>query len=184
MKCYIHNAVRKLFLKLLIISSLFFAIACNQYYTNQNIEIKEDGLIYKVGQDNPYTGRIIDTLQNKVVEYDVVNGMKNGEFSLSSEEGIVSIYGIIKDNRNIGEWKYFYPNGQLETTGNFNYDKPHGKWVWYYSNGSIKGTGTFLNGYRTGTWYRYNLEGRLLSITLYDEGERINEIEFNPNTNV
>jgi len=103
---------------------------------------------------------------------------------LSSEEGIVSIYGIIKDNRNIGEWKYFYPNGQLETTGNFNYDKPHGKWVWYYSNGSIKGTGTFLNGYKTGTWYRYNLEGRLLSITLYDEGERINEIEFNPNTNV
>jgi len=66
MKCYIHNAVRKLFLKLLIISSLFFVIACNQYYTNQSVEIKEDGLIYKVGQDNPYTGRIIDTLQNTV----------------------------------------------------------------------------------------------------------------------
>ena len=184
MKCYIHIAVRKLFLKLLIISSLFFAIACNQYYTNQNIKIKEDGLIYKVGQDIPYTGRILDTLQNKVIEYDVVNGMKNGEFSLSSIEGIVSVHGSIEGNRNIGEWKYYYPNEQLESIGNFKNDNPHGKWVWFYSDGSIKETGTFLNGNRTGRWYLYNWEGRLLSITTYDEGEKINEVKFNPNTNV
>ena len=184
MKCYTHFAVLKLFLKLLIISSLFFAAACNQYYTNQNIVIKEDGLIYKVGRDNPYTGRIIDTLHNKIIEYDVVNGMKNGEFRLSSEEGIVSVYGSIKDNRNIGKWKYFYPNGQLESVGNFNFDNPHGKWVWYYYNGNIKETGTFFNGDKAGTWYSYSLSGTLLSITLFDEGEKINEIKFNPNTEV
>lgn len=184
MKCYIHIAVHKLFLKLLIISSLLFAAACNQYYTNQNIVIKEDGLIYKIGQEDPYTGRIIDTLQNKVIEYDVVNGMKNGEFSLSSYEGIPSVYGSIKDNRNIGVWKYFYPNGQLESIGNFNFDNPHGKWVWYYYNGNIKETGTFLNGIKAGTWYSYSLSGTLLSITMYDEGEKINEIKFNPNTKV
>jgi antitoxin component YwqK of YwqJK toxin-antitoxin module len=184
MKLYSHIALLKLFLKLLIISSLFFAAACNQYYTDQNIEIKEDGLIYKVGRDDPYTGRIIDTLQNEVVEYDVVNGMKNGEFRLSSEEGIVSVYGIIKDNINIGKWKYYYPSGQLESAGNFNYDNPHGKWEWYYSNGSIKEIGTFLNGNKTGTWYRYNWEGGLLSITTYDEGEKINVVKFNPNKSV
>jgi antitoxin component YwqK of YwqJK toxin-antitoxin module len=184
MKCYIHIAVRKLILKLLIISSLFFAVACNQYYTNQNIVIKEDGLIYKVGRNNPFTGRIIDTLNNKIIEYDVLNGMKNGEFILSSDEGIVSVYGSIEDNRNIGEWKYFYPNEQLESIGNFNYDNPHGKWQWYFYNGSIKETGTFLNGIKTGTWYRYSWEGNLLSITMYDEGEKINEIKFNPYTKV
>ncbi len=184
MKCYIQIAVRKLFLKLLFISSLFFAIACNQYYTDQNIEIKEDGLIYKVGQDDPYTGRIIDTLQNKVVEYDVVNGMKNGEFSLSSIEGIVSVHGSIEDNRNIGEWKYFYQNEQLESIGNFKYDNPHGKWVWYYSDGSIKEKGTFLNGKKTGTWYLYNWEGSLFSIITYDDGEKINEVKFKPKRSV
>ena len=184
MKRYIHIGVLKLFLKLLIISSLFFAAACNQYYTDQNIEVKEDGLIYKVGRDDPYTGRIIDTLQNDVVEYDVVNGMKNGEFRLSSEEGIVSVYGSIKDNRNIGKWRYFYPNGQLESVGNFNYDNPHGKWEWYYFNGSIKEKGTFLNGYKTGSWYRYNIEGSLLSIRIYDEGEMINEVKFYTNKSV
>ncbi len=184
MKRYDHIAVLKLFLKLVFISSLFFAVACNRYYSDQNIEIKEDGLIYKVGQGNPYTGRIIDTLQNKVLEYDVVNGMKNGEFRLSSIEGIVSVFGSIKDNRNIGEWNYYYPNGQLESKGNFIYDNPHGKWVWYYSSGNIKETGTFLNGNRTGTWYNYNWEGTLLSIAMYDEGEKINEVKFHPNKSV
>ena len=184
MKRYSHIALLKLFLKLLIISSLFFAAACNQYYTDQHIEIKEDGLIYKIGQDDPYTGRIIDTLQNRVLEYDVVNGMKNGEFRLSSVEGIVSVYGSIEDNRNIGEWKYYYPNGQLESIGNFSYDNPHGKWVWYFSNGSIKEKGTFLNGNKTGTWYRYSWEGILLSITMYDEGEKINEVKFKPKRSV
>jgi antitoxin component YwqK of YwqJK toxin-antitoxin module len=184
MKCYIHIAVLKLFLKLLIITSLLFAAACNQYYNDQNIEIKDDGLIYKVGQNDPFTGRIIDTLQNKIVEYDVVNGMKNGEFRLSSYEGIPSIYGSIKDNRNIGVWKYYYPNGQLESIGNFNYDNPHGKWNWYYYDGSLKETGTFLNGNKAGTWYTYSLEGNLLSIKMFDEGELINEIKFKPNKNV
>ena len=178
MKCYIHIAALKLFLKILIISSLFFVAACNQYYTNQNIEIKEDGLIYKVGQDDPFTGRILDTLENKVLEYDVVNGMKNGEFRVSSIEGIVSVYGSIEDNRNIGEWKYYYPNEQLESLGNFKNDNPHGKWVWYFSDARIKEKGTFLNGYKTGTWYRYSWEGILLSITMYDEGEKINEVKF------
>jgi antitoxin component YwqK of YwqJK toxin-antitoxin module len=184
MKCYIHVAVLKLFLKLLIISSLFFAAACNQYFTDQNIVIKEDGLIYKVGRNAPYTGRIIDTLYNKIVEYDVINGMKNGEFRLSSYEGIPSMFGSIEDNRNTGVWKYFYPNGQLESIGNFNYDNPHGKWQWYYYNGSIKQTGTFFNGNKTGTWYRYNWEGSLISLTSYAEGEKINEVKVNPKKSV
>ena len=90
----------------------------------------------------------------------------------------------IKDNRNIGEWKYFYPTGELESIGNFDSDYPHGKWVWYYYNGNIKETGTYINGKKTGTWYIYNNEGRILSIKMYDEDEQINEIIFDRNTNV
>ena len=55
---------------------------------------------------------------------------------------------------------------------------------WYYYNGNIKETGTFLNGDKAGTWYSYSLSGTLLSITMFDEGEKINEIKFNPNTKV
>jgi len=84
-----------------------------------------DGLIYKNGESNPYTGRILDTLQNHlIIEYDVVNGLKNGEFLVSTVEGIFTVYGFIENNKNIGRWQYYYENGQLECTGEFIDDTP------------------------------------------------------------
>lgn len=184
MKNFTTVAMLKLFLKLSVISALFFTVGCNQYYSNQNIQIKEDGLIYKVGQNDPYTGRVVDTLNNRVIEYDVVKGLKNGEFRVSTLAGIVSVVGNVKDNRNIGEWSYYYPNGQLESKGNFKYDMPHGRWIWFYSNGNVKEKGTFLNGYKTGDWYQFTRKGKVISILTFDHGELMNEVKFSLSKNV
>ena len=170
-----HNDVLKLFLKTILFLGFFLLCSCNTYYSDQHIEIKEDGLIYKVGRENPFTGRIIDTLNNNILEYEVVEGIKNGVFRVSSIDGIVTIMGNVEDNMNIGEWNYYYPNGQLESNGNFKNDLPEGKWMWYYSNGNIKESGTFLDGLKIGRWYKYNGEGSLISIILYDNGEIIDE---------
>ncbi len=40
--------------------------------------------------------------------------------------GQVEKYGYIKNNLNVGEWNYFYPNGQKESVGNFKQNKPDG----------------------------------------------------------
>lgn len=176
MKNFITVAILKLFLELSLVSALLFTFGCDQYYSNKNIQIKEDGLIYKAGHDDPYTGKVVDTLNNKVIAYDVVKGLKNGEFRVSSLEGIVSVVGNVKDNRNIGEWSYYYPNGQLESKGNFKYDMPHGRWIWYYSNGNVKEKGTFLNGYKTGDWYQFTRTGKMISILTYNRGELVNEV--------
>jgi len=179
MKCYTRAAVLKLFLKVISVLAVFLLVACNQYYSDQHIEIKEDGLIYKVGHDDPFTGRIIDTLNSNILEYDVVNGLKNGDFRVSSMEGIISMYGKVEDNRNIGEWNYYYSNGNLESRGNFKYDLPYGKWEFYYSNGNLKETGTFVEGYKTGDWYQYTENGELISLITYDMGEKLSEVKFN-----
>jgi antitoxin component YwqK of YwqJK toxin-antitoxin module len=171
-------AVLKLFLKLLCILALLSVVACNQHHSDQDIEIKEDGLIYKAGQENPYTGRVIDTLKNNIIEYDVVKGLKNGEFRISTLEGIVSVVGNIEDNRNIGEWHYYYPNGQLESEGNFKNDMPHGKWIWYYSNGDVKEKGSFLYGVKVGDWYQYTRKGNVISVLTYINGKLVNEVKF------
>lgn len=176
---YYRTAMLKLFLKISWLGILFFIAACSQYYSDQNIEIKEDGLIYKAGQPSPFTGRVIDTLNNKVLEYDVLNGLKNGEFRVSSVDGIMSVYGFVKDNLNNGEWKYYYPNGQIESKGNFLNDNPHGKWTWFYGNGSVKETGTFFDGKKTGKWYNYNERGVLSKMTYYYDGEIVNDVKYN-----
>ncbi|MCZ6702787.1 MAG: hypothetical protein O6940_07065 [Ignavibacteria bacterium] len=175
---YNFTSVLKAFLKLVLLLVLLFIVGCDHYYSDQLITINKDGLIYKLGQDDPFTGRIIDTLKNKIIEYDVVDGMKNGKFRLSYLDGIVSVFGKVKNNRNIGEWIYFYPNGQLESKGNFNYDKPHGKWMWFYSNGNLKESGSFLNGHKSGKWYQYTIDGNLISIKFYDKGDMLNEIKL------
>jgi len=172
--------------RLFIISFLFlfFIIACNQQHSDQYITWRSDGLIYKGEQNEPYTGKVIDTLMSFIIEYDVVEGMQDGEYTVCLIEGIILMHGHIVKNKITGEWRYYYPNGQLESIGNFKNDVLHGKCVWYYLNGVMKETGAYLHGLATGHWYTYDNEGKLLSIVLYDKGVKINEIKFNSKKDV
>lgn len=138
-----------------------------------------DGLIYKQGKDSPYTGHIIDTLDNKIIEYDVVNGLKHGEFSISNLEGNFSCFGFVDQNKNVGNWKYFYDDGRLESTGDFIDDKPHGKWTWYFKSGKVKSEGNYLSGKPDGRWFKYDDQGHLNLMIYYSRGEIVSEVKFN-----
>jgi antitoxin component YwqK of YwqJK toxin-antitoxin module len=146
-------------------------------YKSSHIVIS-DGLIYKLGEDLPYSGRVLDTLENKILEYDVVNGLKNGEFKISTIDGTNSVYGFIENNKNVGVWKYFYENGNLESIGGFQDDKPMGKWTWYYQNGKLKSEGIYILGQPDGKWLNFDNEGYLVSIIHYLKGEIIGELKF------
>jgi antitoxin component YwqK of YwqJK toxin-antitoxin module len=150
-------------------------LGCNSYYNTHNIYI-EDGLILKEGEDIPFTGRILDTLDNKIIEYDVVNGVKNGEFVITSTEGESAIYGFIENNKNVGKWSYFFNNGELESEGYFKEDNPHGKWFWYYKGGNVKSEGYYINGVKVGRWKTYSEQGSLVNLKTYVNGELVNEV--------
>jgi len=141
--------------------------------------VVQDGLIYKQGDKLPYTGHIQDTLENKIVGYDVVNGLKHGEFFITTLEGNSSVSGFVEKNKNVGTWKYFYEDGRLESTGDFSDDKPQGKWTWFYKSGKVKSEGTYLSGKAEGRWIKYDEQGHLNIIIYYSEGEIISEVKFN-----
>lgn len=162
-------------ISLLLIIAVCFSTGCNQYYNSHKIVFK-DGLIYKIGQDEPFTGRILDTLDNRIIEYDVVNGIKNGEFCLTSTINDFAVYGSINNNKNVGKWSYFYHSGQLESQGTFRNDAPHGKWTWYYDNGKVKSVGYYINGFEEGRWKVYDLDGSLISIVTYMSGNVVNDV--------
>ncbi len=161
---------------LLSLSSILL-IGCKSYKSSHNI-FTEDGLIYKDGEELPFTGRILDTLDNQIIEYEVLNGLKNGEFCLTSANGTVAVYGSIKNNMNVGKWRYFYSSGRLESEGGFIDDKPNGKWIWYFENGNIKENGYFIEGYKIGRWCKYTQSGILTSAITYNNGEIINEVNY------
>lgn len=134
---------------------------------------KRDGLIYKQKSDKPYSGIIIDTINGKIMEYNVQNGLKNGRFKISYLNGQVEMIGNIKNDKNEGEWKYYYPNGQLESVGIFKNDTPSGKWAFYYETGKKKEEGEYKSGKRDGKWIKYDSTGNLIGYTNFSKGDTI-----------
>ena len=136
-------------------------------------------LIYSPDNSHPFTGRMQDTLNNKLIaEYEVVNGIKQGEFALLTLNGTFAVHGFMNKNRNDGTWKYFYDSGELECTGDFDNDTPVGRWTWFYKNGTIRSTGNFINGEPDGRWLKYNSEGCTTLIINYRIGEIISQVQI------
>lgn len=162
---------------ILIIFSSLLLFGCKSYRSTHYIYI-EEGLIYKEGEEAPFTGRILDTLENQILEYEVEKGLKNGEFCLTSTSGKIAVYGSLKNNKNTGKWKYFYGSGKLESMGGFREDKPQGKWTWFYENGTVKEEGYYIEGYKIGRWSTYAATGAPTSVITYSKGEIVNEIKY------
>ena len=138
-------------------------------------------LIYSRDKSMPFTGKMQDTLDNKLIaEFEVVDGFKQGEFILFTLDGNFAVKGFMNKNKNDGTWKYFYDDGKLECTGDFNNDEAVGKWTWFYNSGSVKSEGTFINGKPDGRWLKYNPEGVPVIIINYTKGEVISLIQLDP----
>lgn len=130
--------------------------------------VKKNGLYYKDSTSTePFTGRNKSKALDQVVEYDVVNGVREGDFIIYYPNKKIQMIGKISKDKNVGEWKYYYEDGNIQTTGNFNDDKPSGVWKWYYPNGKIAEEGSFIEGKRDGEWKSYDTTGTLKILRKY-----------------
>jgi len=150
----------------LIIAGIIFLflISCGKQEVHESSLEMRDSLIYKKGEMKPFTGHEKALIQDKVIEYDVVNGIKQGDFKLYFPNGKLQIEGIVDKNKNVGEWKYYYESGELESKGLFENDKPKGEWTWYYPSGKIKERGNYFEGNRIGTWQQFDETGIITDV--------------------
>lgn len=163
-----YNHYYKYILKLFLLLFAIISFSCGQKkYDSGRDLITKDGLIYKIGEKEPFTGKVKGKANNKNIEYEVKNGLKNGEFILYFPNGNIEIKGKIVDGENEGEWNYYYPNRSLESQGNFKNDLVDGKWVWYFPNGNLKEEGKYVEGKREGEWLSYYNDGGELYIKRY-----------------
>ncbi|MGB5848582.1 MAG: hypothetical protein WBH40_08845 [Ignavibacteriaceae bacterium] len=163
-------------LSALIIFTQFFFLGCD----NNNDDIPEsfiemrDTLIYKKGSDIPFTGKEKARIENKIIEYDVVDGLKHGDFRLYYESGNIEIKGQLDKNKNIGKWQYFYESGQIESEGNFVDNFPDGEWKWYYRSGELREQGIFKGGKRVGFWKLFDVSGNVIEEKEFFESDSLN----------
>lgn len=154
---------------IIVLALLFAGCSHKQNYKGRDLVLK-DGLLYRGNEKKPFSGKVADTVSGKLLEYNVLNGKKNGEFSLKYMTGILAMKGRIIDNRNQGLWNYYYPDGKLESSGYFRDDLPDSTWTWFFQNGNMKETGKFSLGKREGKWLSYNNDGRLFVTRIFKNG--------------
>jgi len=183
-KLFSYIIVAEIF-TLSILLILLFVNSDVNYFQQDRIIFPNNDIIYSNDNSVPFTGKMLDTLDNKlIVEFNVVNGLKQGKFSLLTLDGSFAVQGYMNKNKNDGNWKYYYEGGQLECTGEFDNDDPAGKWIWFYQNGTLKCEGTFINGKPEGLWRKYNADGTIFMIINYRFGEVISFVQTDKLTEV
>jgi antitoxin component YwqK of YwqJK toxin-antitoxin module len=159
----------KFFISVLIV---ILFISCNQKDEEKlsNPLVLKDGLLYSdTLSTTPFTGRNKSRMLNMKIEYDVINGKKDGDFIVYFSNDKIQMAGKMKENKNVGEWKYYFPDGSLETSGYYDNDIPTGKWIWYNLQGKMIEEGNYIGGNREGEWKTYDSTGLLDIVRLYKE---------------
>jgi len=159
-----------------------FIISCTHKAEEKlsNPLVLKDGLLYSDSLSTvPFTGRNKSNMFDMKIEYDVVNGKKEGDFITYYSNDKIQMFGKMKENKNVGEWKYYFPDGSLETSGFYEDDIPTGKWIWFQPDGKVIEEGNYISGNREGEWKSYDSTGALKIIRLYKENELIDSTKVN-----
>lgn len=137
------------------------------YYKNQ---IKEIGH-WKEGEQNGlfqlYTedGVLVDNANFKDGEREGVTEQ------YYSDTGSLRVVGNYKNGVLEGEFKAYYPNGNLQGEIIYKNGEMNGEFKEYYESGKIRYTGYYNNNLQDGEWKFYLEKGNLQSIINYKDGE-------------
>ena len=136
---------------------LFSSVAPGETITNESV-IERDGLYYKKGATEPFTGKIANDLNHD------------------------KILGKFKHGKRDGLWEFYHPNGQLRAKGKYKDGKYHGYWEWSFSDGSLESKGPFKDGKYEGYWVNHYNNNQLRWEGVYSKGKRVGPwVWFYPN---
>ncbi len=148
-------------------------------------EINNDGTItYGVIADNKKqgsfrkydsTGKLIDCINYKN-DIKLSNGLvdslnlKQGEWKYFYPEGDLKAIGLYKNDLLSGKWIYYHSNKTLQQVGEYKNGKPVGVWKWYYNNEQLHRIETFVKGKEDGEIIEYDSIGVVITKGIYVNG--------------
>ncbi|MGM0648583.1 MAG: toxin-antitoxin system YwqK family antitoxin [Bacteroidota bacterium] len=166
---------RRFLIFLLFLTTLLISFACSNQSDEQNQSIQSDTAnstaAAQVTEAVPGQSAIIEKYDNgskKIVrqyEQDTVNYTEWQYYP----DGSLKMKGNIRNNERNGLWRFFYKQGSLWTTAEYQDGKEHGLKVTYYPNGNTRYHGEKHHGNRTGTWKFYHENGEKAKEVDYEE---------------
>ncbi|MEA3444386.1 MAG: hypothetical protein U9R19_06620 [Bacteroidota bacterium] len=152
-----------------------------QHHSNGKISSK-GGFIKNipVGVHRNYNekGKVISTSvfddEGNIVGEGIIeeSGKKKGNWRSFYPGGELKSEGTYKKGRRQGNWVYYFENGVIEQTGSFKNNKLLGKWIWYYDTGEIWREELFFNGHEDGEYIEYSRKGEIIAKGEYVDGLR------------
>ena len=130
----------------ILLIPLSFGLSQNKVNINNLVQYGDKW--FKENDDRPFSGIVFDMDKetgNKILEYSMSNGEKNGRYKEWNQEGVLIKDGFYKTELMNGKWKFYYNNGNKLVEGSYlkgdgtNLDPTNipingrvGKWDYYY----------------------------------------------------
>jgi antitoxin component YwqK of YwqJK toxin-antitoxin module len=77
---------------------------------------------------------------------------------------------MLNDHIKVGDWVYFFEDGQKEKQGTYHEDQKHGTWT-FYGNGQKGSERPYKNGELEGVWTSWHENGKKWGETTYKDGQ-------------
>ena len=108
-------------------------------------------------------------------EFNVKNGILNGEYLFYHPNGNVSIRSKYDKGKIHGEEFYYYPSGTIQKKHTYVNEVIHGEEIHYYEGGQIKSRSEFKNG-KSDSSTNYDLVGNITSQRFVKDGMSITQM--------
>jgi len=155
---------------------LFLSVGLSQNRVNVNNLVQYGDKYFKENDDRPFNGIVFDLSKetgNKILEFRMVKGLKNGLYQEWYPDGNLKTKGKYLNNTQVGDWTVWYVDGQKKSEGNFKDGKKDGLTTTWYENGQKKSEGTFKDGELDGLSYQQSDEKRSINDVLLDNSYEI-----------
>jgi antitoxin component YwqK of YwqJK toxin-antitoxin module len=90
----------------------------------------------------------------------------------SGEDGTLTLEEQYDLGVKQGNWKTYYPSGQVMEVVHYKDDQKEGPWIQYFSDGSMKAEGTYINGELEGLFVLKHMNGNVEVSGTYRKGKK------------
>lgn len=145
-----------------------------------------DGFYRRMQKDSLWNYyKVVDNKSILVLKENYKSGKLNGLSTVFSIDSIMIQEIFWRDSVLDGDWRDYYPNGQLKWKGNYINGKLQGDVEAYHTNGKLQYQGQYNGSFKNGVWKYYNQDGGFVRAITYKrsniikvEGEPLPKIEL------
>jgi antitoxin component YwqK of YwqJK toxin-antitoxin module len=149
-----------------------------QFYESGNVkergsykEGKKQGTFRFYDENGNETGAALYVEDQKIGEGKIDStGQRQGDWKLYYPSGELRAQGAYVNGLKEGDWMFFFSNGKQEQKGAYKVDLPVGAWKWYYTSGALHRDELYRKGKEDGRAIEYDSTGKVINEGDYVDG--------------